>query len=271
MGYLVRAYYSISPTMYYKDDSCWCADLKSKTPQKDVFKYEASWKFLFLIIMYLLGNYYLQYVQQPPGFESSEFPNHVCKLDKALYGLKQAPGAWYLKGTPNLGLWYPKGSGFDLKAYSDSDYVRCNLDRKSTSGGCQILGENLVCWSAKKQSSVAMSSAEAKRRCGWLLSVISSSLDMLTNSCLGGIMVSLIFLEGLDEEALVEFMVEWSSHFHHHHHHLEDEKEDALSKAGRRKFGVMASSRGMILSRLSLLLSGKRIHDTIVQDIRLIV
>ncbi|GJR69716.1 hypothetical protein Tco_0015781 [Tanacetum coccineum] len=39
--------------------------------------------------------------------------------------------------------------------------------------------------------------------------VISSSLDMLTNSCLGGIMVSLIFLERLEEEALVEFMVEW--------------------------------------------------------------
>ncbi|GJT23935.1 hypothetical protein Tco_0893872 [Tanacetum coccineum] len=38
--------------------------------------------------------------------------------------------------------------------------------------------------------------------------VISSSQDMLTNNCLGGIMVSLIFLEGLGEEALVEFMVE---------------------------------------------------------------
>ncbi|GJV96267.1 hypothetical protein Tco_1547844 [Tanacetum coccineum] len=39
--------------------------------------------------------------------------------------------------------------------------------------------------------------------------VTSSSLEMLTNSCLGGIMVSLIFLEGLEEEeALVEFMVE---------------------------------------------------------------
>ncbi|GJT72330.1 hypothetical protein Tco_1031616 [Tanacetum coccineum] len=38
--------------------------------------------------------------------------------------------------------------------------------------------------------------------------VTSSSLEMLTNNCLGGIMVSLIFLEGLDEEALVEFMVE---------------------------------------------------------------
>nr|GEV88111.1 hypothetical protein [Tanacetum cinerariifolium] len=39
--------------------------------------------------------------------------------------------------------------------------------------------------------------------------VTSSSLEMLTNSCLGGIMVSLIFLKGLEEEALVEFMVEW--------------------------------------------------------------
>ncbi|GJZ32809.1 retrovirus-related pol polyprotein from transposon TNT 1-94 [Tanacetum coccineum] len=35
------------------------------------------------------------YVKQPPGFESSEFPDYVCKLDKALYGLKQAPTAWY--------------------------------------------------------------------------------------------------------------------------------------------------------------------------------
>nr|GEU53192.1 retrovirus-related Pol polyprotein from transposon TNT 1-94 [Tanacetum cinerariifolium] len=35
------------------------------------------------------------YVEQPPGFESSEFPNHVCKFNKALYGLKQAPRSWY--------------------------------------------------------------------------------------------------------------------------------------------------------------------------------
>ncbi|GJY18393.1 retrovirus-related pol polyprotein from transposon TNT 1-94 [Tanacetum coccineum] len=101
------------------------------------------------------------YVQQPPGFESSEFPNHVCKLDKALYGLKQAPRAWY--ETLSKFLTHHKFvKGFNLKAYSDSDYAGCNLDKKSTSGGCQILGGKLVCWSAKKQNSVAMSSAEAE-------------------------------------------------------------------------------------------------------------
>ncbi|GJR70172.1 hypothetical protein Tco_0016237 [Tanacetum coccineum] len=39
---------------------------------------------------------------------------------------------------------------------------RCNIDRKSTSSACQLLGGKLMCWSAKKQQSVAMSSAEAE-------------------------------------------------------------------------------------------------------------
>nr|GEW77049.1 hypothetical protein [Tanacetum cinerariifolium] len=38
----------------------------------------------------------------------------------------------YLKDQPKLGLWYPRDSPFDLEAYSDSDYARENLDRKST-------------------------------------------------------------------------------------------------------------------------------------------
>ncbi|GJU88424.1 hypothetical protein Tco_1300847 [Tanacetum coccineum] len=52
--------------------------------------------------------------------------------------------------------------GFDLKGYPDSDYAGCNMDMKSTSGACQLLGGKLVCWSAKKQQSVAMSSAKAE-------------------------------------------------------------------------------------------------------------
>ncbi|GJX14424.1 putative ribonuclease H-like domain-containing protein [Tanacetum coccineum] len=45
----------------------------------------------------------------------------------------------YLKGQPKLGLWYPKYSPFDLVAYTDSDYARASLDRKSTTSGCQFL------------------------------------------------------------------------------------------------------------------------------------
>nr|GEW91167.1 hypothetical protein [Tanacetum cinerariifolium] len=51
----------------------------------------------------------------------------------------------YLKGTPSLGLWYPKCSGFDLKGYSDYDCVGCNMDRESTSSACELLGGKLVC------------------------------------------------------------------------------------------------------------------------------
>jgi hypothetical protein len=35
------------------------------------------------------------YVEQPPGFEDSEYPNHVYKLSKALYGLKKSPRTRY--------------------------------------------------------------------------------------------------------------------------------------------------------------------------------
>ncbi|GJR30563.1 ribonuclease H-like domain-containing protein [Tanacetum coccineum] len=40
----------------------------------------------------------------------------------------------YLKGQPKLGLWYPRDSPFDLEAFSNSDYARASLDRKSTTG-----------------------------------------------------------------------------------------------------------------------------------------
>ncbi|KAJ9543688.1 hypothetical protein OSB04_023395 [Centaurea solstitialis] len=68
----------------------------------------------------------------------------------------------YLKGQPKLGLWYPYDNSFDLVAYTDSDYGGANLDRKSTSGGCQFLGGRLVSWQCKKQTTVSQSTTEAE-------------------------------------------------------------------------------------------------------------
>ncbi|GJU87077.1 retrovirus-related pol polyprotein from transposon TNT 1-94 [Tanacetum coccineum] len=193
------------------------------------------------------------YVKQPPGFESSDFSDYVCKLEKVLYGLKQALKAWYetlstfliqnkfAKGRIDNTLFIykskrevllvqvyvddiifgstsyklckqfkklmtkkfemsmmdeltyfrglqikqddkvktpmvpPNNLGSDLagKSVNETSYrgmigsLICENnpqvpERKSTSGACQILSEKLVCWSAKKQQSVAMSSVEAE-------------------------------------------------------------------------------------------------------------
>jgi hypothetical protein len=68
----------------------------------------------------------------------------------------------YLVHTLYIGLWYPKGSTFNLIGYSDSDYAGCNVDRKSTSETCQFPGRSMVYWRSKKQTSVALSTAEAE-------------------------------------------------------------------------------------------------------------
>ncbi|GJS37692.1 retrovirus-related pol polyprotein from transposon TNT 1-94 [Tanacetum coccineum] len=69
---------------------------------------------------------------------------------------------WYLRQSYNMGLWYPKDSGFELIAYSDADQAGCKDDCKSTSEGLQFLGEKLVSWSSKKHDCTAMSTAEAE-------------------------------------------------------------------------------------------------------------
>ncbi|GJT94162.1 putative ribonuclease H-like domain-containing protein [Tanacetum coccineum] len=88
----------------------------------------------------------------------------------------------YLKGKPKLGLWYPRVSSFDLEAYSDSDYAGANLDRKSTTGGCQFLGRRLISWQCKKQTIVATSTTEAEyvaaaNCCGQVLWIQNQMLD----------------------------------------------------------------------------------------------
>ena len=68
----------------------------------------------------------------------------------------------YVKGTLGLGLWYPRGSHFDLVGFCDADFAGCPTDRKSTSGTCQMLGMSLVSWFSKKQNSIALSTTEAE-------------------------------------------------------------------------------------------------------------
>nr|GFB03110.1 copia protein [Tanacetum cinerariifolium]GFB04243.1 copia protein [Tanacetum cinerariifolium] len=131
------------------------------------------------------------YVAQPDGFVDPDCPEKVYRLRKALYGLKQAPRApdivqavcycaryqsrptdkqlkevkrifRYLRGTINMGLWYPKGSSFGLTAFSDADHAGCIDTRKSTSEGIQILSDKLVSWMSKKQDCTVMSSAKAE-------------------------------------------------------------------------------------------------------------
>ncbi|KAD7477710.1 hypothetical protein E3N88_00846 [Mikania micrantha] len=68
----------------------------------------------------------------------------------------------YLQGTQSVGIWYSTGHSCKPVAFSDSDYAGCKLTRKSTSGGYQFLGNCLVSWQSKKQTSVATCTAEAE-------------------------------------------------------------------------------------------------------------
>ncbi|GJZ23299.1 hypothetical protein Tco_0560758 [Tanacetum coccineum] len=59
--------------------------------------------------------------------------------EKHLHAVKRI--FWYLKGTVNQGLWYPKDSSIALTAFADADHAGCQDIRRSTSGRCcaQIL------------------------------------------------------------------------------------------------------------------------------------
>ena len=89
----------------------------------------------------------------------------VCKISsltkrKSFEGYKE--DIEVLEAYTNAGLWYPKGAKFELVGYSDSNYVGCKVERKRTSGTCQLLGRSLVSRSSKKQNSVALSTAKAE-------------------------------------------------------------------------------------------------------------
>ncbi|PKU73279.1 Retrovirus-related Pol polyprotein from transposon TNT 1-94 [Dendrobium catenatum] len=69
----------------------------------------------------------------------------------------------YIRGTTQVGITL-SGSSLTLRAYSDSDWAGDQHDRKSTTGYCNFLGDTLISWSVKKQSTIARSSTEAEYR-----------------------------------------------------------------------------------------------------------
>nr|GEX22257.1 ribonuclease H-like domain-containing protein [Tanacetum cinerariifolium] len=74
--------------------------------------------------------------------------------------LKQILG--YVRGTLDYGLQLFSSSTSSLVAYLDADWVGCPTTRRSTSGSCVFLGNNLLLWSAKRQPTLSCSSFGAE-------------------------------------------------------------------------------------------------------------
>ncbi|GKC43281.1 ribonuclease H-like domain-containing protein [Tanacetum coccineum] len=70
----------------------------------------------------------------------------------------------YVRGTLDYGLQLFSSSTTDMIAYSDADWVGCPTTRRSTSGYCIFLGNNLLSWSSKRQPTLSRSSAEPEYR-----------------------------------------------------------------------------------------------------------
>ncbi|XP_040375507.1 secreted RxLR effector protein 161-like [Rosa chinensis] len=68
----------------------------------------------------------------------------------------------YVSGTSNYGVVYIFDSNVEIAGYTDSDWAGNVDDRRSTSGGCFFVGNNLVSWHSKKQNCVSLSTAEAE-------------------------------------------------------------------------------------------------------------
>ncbi|XP_026396067.1 uncharacterized protein LOC113290699 [Papaver somniferum] len=72
----------------------------------------------------------------------------------------------YLQGTQYQSLLFPSSSSssFTLGGFSDAGWAGDHSDRKSTTGYCIFLGDSLISWRSKKQSTPARSSSESEYR-----------------------------------------------------------------------------------------------------------
>ncbi|GJS69019.1 hypothetical protein Tco_0701860 [Tanacetum coccineum] len=130
----------------------------------------------------------------------------------------------YLKGKPSLGLWYSKDSPLELVAYTDSDYAGATQDRKSTTRGCQFLGNRLISWQCKKQTVVATSTTKAEyvaaaSCCGQVLYIQNQMLDYGYN-----FMNTVIYIDNNSTICIIENPVQHSKtkHIEIRHHFIRD-------------------------------------------------
>ena len=68
----------------------------------------------------------------------------------------------YVSVTAEYGIWLPHETNTNIIGYSDTDWAVCLDDRKSTSEGCFFVGNNLVAWHDKKQTSTSLLTDEAE-------------------------------------------------------------------------------------------------------------
>nr|GEV19443.1 ribonuclease H-like domain-containing protein [Tanacetum cinerariifolium] len=68
----------------------------------------------------------------------------------------------YIRGTLDFGFHLYSSTTISLVGYTDADWAGCPSTRRSTSGYCVFLGDNLLSWSSKRQQTISHSSAEAK-------------------------------------------------------------------------------------------------------------
>lgn len=68
----------------------------------------------------------------------------------------------YLKGTADTGIFFKSKSCFDLCIYSDADYNKDVLKRRSTWGYAFLLGESIIRWTSQRQKAVLLSTTESE-------------------------------------------------------------------------------------------------------------
>ena len=106
-------------------------------------------------------------------------PRHVLSISTK-------PILRYLKGTVDYGLKYKTNQNINLEGYVDSYWVGSSIDRKSTLGCYFSMGSGVISWFSRKQSCVALSTAEAMyvAACSaifeavWLRKLLSNLFDL---------------------------------------------------------------------------------------------